>query len=47
MLTTWLETDLSFKQAIRIYKYDENKFVAKTDTGKDMSLDLNKISFKH
>ncbi|SPP24260.1 conjugal transfer protein TraI [Orientia tsutsugamushi] len=26
---------------------DENKFVAKTDTGEDISFDLNKISFKH
>ncbi|WP_371222523.1 toprim domain-containing protein [Orientia tsutsugamushi] len=26
---------------------DENKFVAKTDTGNDVSFDLNKISFKH
>ncbi|SPR04397.1 conjugal transfer protein TraI [Orientia tsutsugamushi] len=26
---------------------DENKFVAKTDTGNEVSFDLNKISFKH
>ncbi|WP_371222378.1 toprim domain-containing protein [Orientia tsutsugamushi] len=26
---------------------DESKFVAKTDTGNDVSFDLNKISFKH